>query len=70
MNNISNIDALTQKLCELKIEERRVCSDIRQLVSKTTPIDFFQARQLNSMRQGVKKNIKSIEAKIMPNIIA
>ena len=32
--------------------------------------DFFKAKQLNSLRSGLKTKIKSVEAKIMPNIIA
>ncbi len=64
------MNKLYQQLCELKLEERRVCSDIRHLVSKNKTIDFFQAKQLNSQRTGIKSKIKSVEASIMPNIIA
>ncbi len=70
MNNQNNMNKLYQQLCELKLEERRVCSDIRHLVSKNKTIDFFQAKQLNSQRTGIKSKIKSVEASIMPNIIA
>ncbi|MBQ9732341.1 MAG: hypothetical protein IJV97_04575 [Alphaproteobacteria bacterium] len=45
-------------------------SDIRHLVRNNETIDFFKAKQLNSLRMGVKNKIKTIEAKIMPNIIA
>ncbi len=65
-----NLSKLTHQLCELRLEERRVCSDIRHLVARNSTIDFAKAKQLNIMRSGVKKQIKSIEAKIMPNIIA
>ena len=61
---------LRYRLCELKLEERRVSSDIRHLVRNNQTIDFFRAKQLNSLRSGVKDKIKSVEAKIMPNIIA
>ena len=61
---------LQQQLCELKLEERRVSSDIRHLVKNNATIDFFKAKQLNSLRVGVKKKIKTVEARIMPNIIA
>lgn len=61
---------LQHQLCELKLEERRISSDIRHLVAKNKTIDFFQAKQLNSSRLGLKTKIKSVEAKIMPNIIA
>ena len=70
MNNQNNMNKLYQQLCELKLEERRVCSDIRHLVAKNKTIDFFQAKQLNSQRTGIKSKIKSVEASIMPNIIA
>lgn len=61
---------LQHQLCELRLEERRVCSDIKHLVSNNKTIDFFQAKQLNTLRIGVQKKIKSVEARIMPNIIA
>jgi len=61
---------LQHQLCELKLEERRVCSDIRHLVSQNQTIDFFQAKQLHSLRSGLKTRIKKVEARIMPNIIA
>jgi hypothetical protein len=61
---------LQHQLCELKLEERRVCADISHLVRNNATIDFFKAKQLNSMKVGVKQKIKTVEAKIMPNIIA
>ena len=61
---------LQHQLCELWLEERRVCSDIKHLVSQNKTIDFFQAKQLNTLRTGVQKKIKNVEARIMPNIIA
>lgn len=70
MYNQNNMSKLQHQLCELKLEERRVCSDIKHLVSRNKTIDFFQAKQLNSQRCGLKSKIKSVEARIMPNIIA
>lgn len=61
---------LQQQLCELKLEERRVKSDIKNLVHKNQTIDFYQAQKLNSMRMGLKNKIKTVEAGIFPNIIA
>ncbi len=61
---------LLQQLCELKLEERRVSSDIRHLVTNSRTIDFYKAKQLNNLRSGVKSKIKSVESKITPNIIA
>ena len=66
----NNILILKHQLCELKLEERRVCSDIRHMVARNNMIDFAQAKKLNSLRQGVKTKIANVEAKIMPNIIA
>ncbi len=65
-----NLGKLQQQLCELKLEERRVCSDISSLVRKNRTIDFYQAQQLNKLRNGLKSKIKTVEARIMPNIIA
>ncbi len=66
-----NVSAkLLQQLCELKLEERRVASDIRHLVKNNRTIDFFQAKQLSNLRSGVKNKISNVEAKINPNIIA
>ena len=45
-------------------------NDNLDLVAKNQTIDFFQAKQLNTLRTGLKTKIKSVEAKIMPNIIA
>ncbi len=70
MLNNDNFGKLQQQLCELRLEERRVCSDISRLVNKNQTIDFFQAQKLNKMRSGIKNKIKVVEAKIMPNIIA
>ncbi len=70
MFNQNNLGKLQHQLCELRLEERRVCSDIRQLVAKNQTIDFFKARQLNTLRSGLKNKIKTVESKITPNIIA
>ena len=70
MLNNDNFNKLQHQLCELKLEERRVCSDISRLVKKNQTIDFYQAQQLNKLRTGIKSKIKTVEAKIMPNIIA
>ncbi len=70
MFNQNPTTRLQHQLCELKLEERRVCSDIRHLVKNNQTIDFFKAKQLNILKTGVKKKIKTVEARIMPNIIA
>ena len=61
---------LQHQLCELKLEERRISSDIRHLVARNKTIDFFKAKQLNSSRVGLQSKIKRVESKITPNIIA
>lgn len=70
MFNHKQTSKLQLQLCELKLEERRVCSDIRHLVRNNQTIDFFKAKQLNNLRTGIKSKIKTVEARIMPNIIA
>ena len=70
MFNKYQTSKLQHQLCELKLEERRVRSDIKHLVSNSKTVDFFQAKQLNSLRLGVEKRIKNVESKITPNIIA
>lgn len=70
MFNQNSGNRLQHQLCELKLEERRVCADIRHLVKNNTTIDFFKAKQLNNLKTGVKRKIKTVEARIMPNIIA
>ena len=70
MFNQNQTSKLQLQLCELKLEERRICSDMRHLVNNNRTIDFFKAKQLNTQRNGLKTKIKSVEARIMPNIIA
>lgn len=70
MFNQNSSSRLQHQLCELKLEERRVCADIRHLVKNNATIDFFKAKQLNNLKTGVKQKIKTVEARIMPNIIA
>lgn len=65
-----NLKKLQLQLCELKLEERRVRSDIKSLVRKNTTIDFYQAQKLNALKNGLSKKIKNIESGLIPNIIA
>lgn len=65
-----NVKKLQLQLCELKLEERRVRSDITNLVKKNRTIDFYQAQKLNTLRNGLTQKIKKVEAGLMPNIIA
>lgn len=70
MTNISSFNKLQVQLCELKLEERRVKSDIAKLVKNKQMIDFFQAQQLNKQNKNVKNKIQKLENIINPNIIA
>lgn len=70
MTNTYSFNKLQVQLCELKLEERRVKSDITKLVRNKQMIDFYQAQQLNRQRTSVKNKIQKIETLINPNIIA
>ncbi len=70
MTNTNSFNKLQVQLCELKLEERRVKSDITKLVRNKQMIDFYQAQQLNNQRTNLKNKIQKIETLINPNIIA
>lgn len=70
MINTNSFTKLQVQLCELKLEERRVKSDIKKLVKNKQMIDFYQAQQLNRQNTSVKNKIQKIENLINPNIIA
>jgi len=70
MINTNSFNKLQVQLCELKLEERRVKSDIKKLVKNKQMIDFYQAQQLNRQNTNVKNKIQKIENLISPNIIA
>ncbi len=61
---------LQLQLCELKLQERHVRSDIRSLVKKNATIDFYQAQKLHALKNGLQKKIQTIESGLNPNIIA
>ena len=65
---LSNVFSIEKSINDIKLlSKSRVFNQFFELIKV---IDFFQAKQLNSLRTGVKRKIKSVEAKIMPNIIA
>ncbi len=70
MFDTENLKKMHKELTELKLQERRVSCDIRTLVKANRMIDFYQAKKLNVQRQGLKSEIKNVESKITPNIIA
>lgn len=57
-------------LCELKLEQRHVKTDLNRLLKQGKTIDFFQARRLSTQKSGLAKKIDKVEASINPNIIA
>ena len=67
-----NLTKLQLCLCELRLEERRINSEIKNLVTKNKTVDFFQAKKLSTNKHGVRTKIDSISAKIgsNPDIIA
>lgn len=70
MVNSNSLGKLQVQLCELKLEERRVKSDITKLVKNKQMIDFYQAQQLNNQKSSLKNKIQKLETLITPNIIA
>ena len=70
MTSNDKIAKLQLLLCELKLEQRHVNTDMNKLLKAGKTIDFFQAKRLNNMRQGLAKKINNVKANIDPNIIA
>jgi hypothetical protein len=70
MVNINSFNKLQVQLCELKLEERRVKSDITKLVKNKQMVDFYKAQQLNSQKTSLNNKIQKLETLINPNIIA
>lgn len=57
-------------LCELKLEQRHLNTDMTKLLKQGKTVDFFKAKQINLMRNGLAKKISHVESSIDPNIIA
>ncbi len=70
MVNSNSFSKLQVQLCELKLEERRVKSDINKLIKNKQMIDFYQAKQLTNQKSSLKNKIQKLETIISPNIIA
>ena len=70
MANLNSFNKLQVQLCELKLEERRVKSDITTLVKNKQMIDFYQAQKLNNQKTSLKNKIQKLETLVNPNIIA
>lgn len=57
-------------LCELKLEQRHVNTDMSRLLKQGKTVDFYQAKQLAGQKVGLAKKISKVEGSINPNIIA
>ncbi len=57
-------------LCELKLEQRHINTDISKLARQGKTVDFFKAKQLSALKSGLAKKITKVESTIDPNIIA
>lgn len=70
MTTNDKIARLQLALCELKLEQRHLNTDMANLLKNNKTIDFLQMRKLKSMKSSVAKKISSVEQRIDPNIIA
>ena len=57
-------------LCELKLEQRHINTDLSRLLKQGNTVDFFKAKQLNARKSGLADKINKVENSINPNIIA
>ncbi len=70
MMSNDKIAKLQLLLCEMKLEQRHLNTDMSKLLRGNKTVDFFQAKKISSMKSGLAKKISKIEATIDPNIIA
>lgn len=70
MTNKEKTAKLQLLLCEMKLEQRHLNTDMNRLLRQGKTIDFFTAKTLNMQRSGLAKKISKVEASIDPNIIA
>ena len=61
---------LQLKLCELKLEQRHVNTDMTRLLKGKKTVDFFQARRLSAQKDSLSRKIDHVQASMDPNIIA
>ena len=64
MLNKDNLNKLQHQLCELKLEERRVCSDIRHLVTRNKTIDFFRPSSSILCAQALKRKLRRLRPEL------
>jgi hypothetical protein len=70
MTTNDKIAKLQLVLCELKLEQRHVNTDMAKLLKSGKTVDFFQAKRLNAQKSSLAKKISHVQANIDPNIIA
>ena len=68
-DNDNNIEALRQKLAELKSEHRDL-DDVIAHIGETAPFDQVQIKRLKKRKLLLKDQIARIESKLLPDIIA
>ncbi len=68
-DNNDNIEALRQRLAELKSEHRDL-DDVIAHIGETAPFDQVQIKRLKKRKLLLKDQIAHIESKLLPDIIA
>jgi hypothetical protein len=68
-DNDDNIEALRQRLAELKSEHRDL-DDVIAHIGETAPFDQIQIKRLKKRKLLLKDLIARIESKLLPDIIA
>ena len=68
-DNNDNIEALRQRLAELKSEHRDL-DDVIAHIGETAPFDQIQIKRLKKRKLLLKDQIARIESKLLPDIIA
>lgn len=70
MTTDEKIARLQLALCELKLEQRHLNTDMNNLLKNGKTVDFLQVRKLKTMKNSVAKKISQVEQRIGPDIIA
>ena len=68
-DNDDNIEALQQKLAELKSEHRDL-DDVIARIGETAPFDQIQIKRLKKRKLLLKDQIAKTESRLLPDIIA
>lgn len=70
MNSFDTLNKLQLRMCELKLEKRRVDTEIKNMLNCNKSIDFFAAKRLSTERNSIKNSILHVEGQMFPNDIA